>query len=180
MAVLVAISEDEVKSKWKFVFNCIVFARTNRESYPQEKVYKSKEWPAKRMWKLPWFVTFSYLSSLSKNYMLCDMTYLWQPLCAFLSFISLYDIFCILQRPYLCTSRYLFTATQNKYQAGQYANVYINKLANWLLLTLRFVLSVPRAQKIEGQVRPDCSFAPTQRLSPICTCSKRPRAGNAP
>jgi hypothetical protein len=28
------------------------------------------------------------------------------------------------------------------------------------------VLTVPRAQKIEGQVRPDCSFAPTQR--PCC------------
>jgi len=58
MAVLVVISEDEVKTKWKVVFKCNVFARTNRESYPQEKVYKSKEWPAKRMWKLPWLWHF--------------------------------------------------------------------------------------------------------------------------
>jgi hypothetical protein len=37
---------------------------------------------------------------------------------------------------------------------------------NNLHTILTRIVSVPRAQKIEGQVRPDCSFAPTQR--PCC------------
>ena len=69
-----------------------------------------------------------------------------------------------------CKDIYVQTLIGLFYQSGDHEQKFRN------------TSGVPRASEKEGQVRLDHSPAPTQLalLSPICTCSKRLKAGNAP
>ncbi len=55
-----------------------------------------------------------------------------------------------------------YTSTLQTEGSGKWYTLHLHRR----LVPVLLELYVPRAQKIEGQVRPDCSFAPTQR--PCC------------
>ena len=100
------------------------------KAIPAESFINAKSDQAKNV-TMTVIVTFSYFVLSVQNYMLGDMTHLWQLLCAFLPFISLYDMFCILQRPYLLPAATL-CSQQHKINTKQISTL-MSTSTNWLL-----------------------------------------------